>query len=151
EFAALMMIAGKKVEELIPRVAQSARAARIHLILATQRASEDVVTGLIKANIPPRIAIQVSSRIASRTIREQGGAEQLRGHGDMLYMPPGTSLPVRVHGAFVSDGEVHRVVDGWKQSGEADYIQDILDGADEGGSGGFDGGGGGDGEEDDPL
>lgn len=151
EFADMMMIVGKKVEELIARIAQKARAAGIHLILATQRPSVDVITGLIKANIPTRIAFQVSSRIDSRTILDQGGAEQLLGHGDMLYMPPGTSLPVRVHGAFVSDDEVHRLVDEWKQRGEPDYIQDILDGADEGGSGGFDGGGGGDGEEDDPL
>src|SRR5690606_24742191 len=132
------------------RIAQKARAAGIHLILATQRPSVDVITGLIKANIPTRIAFQVSSRIDSRTILDQGGAEQLLGHGDMLYMPPGTSLPVRVHGAFVSDDEVHRLVDEWKQRREPDYIQDILDGADEGGGGGFDGGGG-DGEEDDPL
>ena len=150
EFADMMMIVGKKVEELIARIAQKARAAGIHLILATQRPSVDVITGLIKANIPTRIAFQVSSRIDSRTILDQGGAEQLLGHGDMLYMPPGTSLPVRVHGAFVSDDEVHRLVDEWKQRGEPDYIQDILDGADEGGGGGFDGGGG-DGEEDDPL
>ncbi|MFA5678543.1 MAG: DNA translocase FtsK 4TM domain-containing protein [Pseudomonas sp.] len=150
EFADMMMIVGKKVEELIARIAQKARAAGIHLILATQRPSVDVITGLIKANIPTRIAFQVSSRIDSRTILDQGGAEQLLGHGDMLYMPPGTSLPVRVHGAFVSDDEVHRLVDEWKQRGEPDYIQDILDGADEGGSGGYDGGGN-DGEEDDPL
>ena len=150
EFADMMMIVGKKVEELIARIAQKARAAGIHLILATQRPSVDVITGLIKANIPTRIAFQVSSRIDSRTILDQGGAEQLLGHGDMLYMPPGTSLPVRVHGAFVSDDEVHRLVDEWKQRGEPDYIQDILDGADEGGSGGFDGGGS-EGEEDDPL
>src|SRR5690606_1224561 len=151
EFADMMMIVGKKVEELIARIAQKARAAGIHLILATQRPSVDVITGLIKANIPTRIAFQVSSRIDSRTILDQGGAEQLLGHGDMLYMPPGTSLPVRVHGAFVSDDEVHRLVDEWKQRGEPDYIQDILDGADQGGSGGFDGGGGGDGEEDESL
>ncbi|WP_371919821.1 DNA translocase FtsK [Pseudomonas sp. MYb185] len=152
EFADMMMIVGKKVEELIARIAQKARAAGIHLILATQRPSVDVITGLIKANIPTRIAFQVSSRIDSRTILDQGGAEQLLGHGDMLYMPPGTSLPVRVHGAFVSDDEVHRLVDEWKLRGEPDYIQDILDGADDGGSGSFDGGGmGGEGEEDDPL
>lgn len=151
EFADMMMIVGKKVEELIARIAQKARAAGIHLILATQRPSVDVITGLIKANIPTRIAFQVSSRIDSRTILDQGGAEQLLGHGDMLYMPPGTSLPVRVHGAFVSDDEVHRLVDEWKLRGEPDYIQDILDGADDSGSGGFDGGGGSDGEEDDPL
>ena len=150
EFADMMMIVGKKVEELIARIAQKARAAGIHLILATQRPSVDVITGLIKANIPTRIAFQVSSRIDSRTILDQGGAEQLLGHGDMLYMPPGTSLPVRVHGAFVSDDEVHRLVDEWKLRGEPDYIQDILDGADDGSSGGFDGGGS-DGEEEDAL
>ncbi|NLY57317.1 MAG: cell division protein FtsK [Gammaproteobacteria bacterium] len=150
EFADMMMIVGKKVEELIARIAQKARAAGIHLILATQRPSVDVITGLIKANIPTRIAFQVSSRIDSRTILDQGGAEQLLGHGDMLYMPPGTSLPVRVHGAFVSDDEVHRLVDEWKQRGEPDYIQDILDGNEDSGSGSFDGGGGG-GEEDDEL
>jgi S-DNA-T family DNA segregation ATPase FtsK/SpoIIIE len=110
EFADMMMIVGKKVEELIARIAQKARAAGIHLILATQRPSVDVITGLIKANIPTRMAFQVSSKIDSRTIIDQGGAEQLLGHGDMLYMPPGTSLPIRVHGAFVSDDEVHRVV-----------------------------------------
>ena len=153
EFADMMMIVGKKVEELIARIAQKARAAGIHLILATQRPSVDVITGLIKANIPTRMAFQVSSKIDSRTILDQGGAEQLLGHGDMLYMPPGTSLPVRVHGAFVSDGEVHRLVDEWKARGEPDYIQDILDGADDGGGGSFDGGGmgGGDGEEEDAL
>jgi len=146
-----MMIVGKKVEELIARIAQKARAAGIHLILATQRPSVDVITGLIKANIPTRMAFQVSSKIDSRTILDQGGAEQLLGHGDMLYMPPGTSLPVRVHGAFVSDEEVHRLVDAWKQRGEPDYIQDILDGADDGAGSGFDtsgGMGGGDSEED---
>ena len=148
EFADMMMIVGKKVEELIARIAQKARAAGIHLILATQRPSVDVITGLIKANIPTRIGFQVSSRIDSRTILDQGGAEQLLGHGDMLYMPPGTSLPVRVHGAFVSDDEVHRLVDEWKLRGEPDYIQDILDGADDGGSGSFDGG---DAEEEDEL
>ena len=151
EFADMMMIVGKKVEELIARIAQKARAAGIHLILATQRPSVDVITGLIKANIPTRMAFQVSSKIDSRTILDQGGAEQLLGHGDMLYMPPGTSLPVRVHGAFVSDEEVHRLVDAWKQRGEPDYIQDILDGADDGAGSGFDtsgGMGGGDSEED---
>ncbi len=156
EFADLMMIVGKKVEELIARIAQKARAAGIHLILATQRPSVDVITGLIKANIPTRIAFQVSSKIDSRTILDQGGAEQLLGHGDMLYLPPGTGLPIRVHGAFVSDDEVHRVVEAWKLRGAPDYIEDILAGADEGGSGGgsFDGGGGGEGSEgseDDPL
>ena len=153
EFADMMMIVGKKVEELIARIAQKARAAGIHLILATQRPSVDVITGLIKANIPTRMAFQVSSKIDSRTILDQGGAEQLLGHGDMLYMPPGTSLPVRVHGAFVSDDEVHRLVDEWKQRGEPDYIQDILDGADDSAGGGsFDGSsGGGDDSEEDAL
>lgn len=153
EFADMMMIVGKKVEELIARIAQKARAAGIHLILATQRPSVDVITGLIKANIPTRMAFQVSSKIDSRTILDQGGAEQLLGHGDMLYMPPGTSLPIRVHGAFVSDEEVHRVVDAWKQRGAPDYIEDILAGVEESGSG-FDGGSGGEGSEgneDDPL
>ena len=131
EFADMMMIVGKKVEELIARIAQKARAAGIHLILATQRPSVDVITGLIKANIPTRIAFQVSSRIDSRTILDQGGAEQLLGHGDMLYMPPGSGVPVRVHGAFVSDDEVHRVVADWKRRAEPDYIEGLLD---EGGS-----------------
>jgi len=147
EFADMMMIVGKKVEELIARIAQKARAAGIHLILATQRPSVDVITGLIKANIPTRMAFQVSSKIDSRTIIDQGGAEQLLGHGDMLYMPPGTSLPIRVHGAFVSDDEVHRVVEAWKLRGTPDYNEDILAGVEEPGSG-FDGGsGGGDGED----
>lgn len=141
EFADMMMIVGKKVEELIARIAQKARAAGIHLILATQRPSVDVITGLIKANIPTRMAFQVSSKIDSRTIIDQGGAEQLLGHGDMLYMPPGTSLPIRVHGAFVSDEEVHRVVEAWKLRGSPDYNDDILAGVEEPG-GGFDGGGG---------
>ncbi|MDD1012168.1 DNA translocase FtsK [Pseudomonas rubra] len=147
EFADMMMIVGKKVEELIARIAQKARAAGIHLILATQRPSVDVITGLIKANIPTRMAFQVSSKIDSRTIIDQGGAEQLLGHGDMLYMPPGTSLPIRVHGAFVSDEEVHRVVEAWKLRGAPDYNDDILSGVEEAGSG-FDGGsGGGDGDD----
>jgi S-DNA-T family DNA segregation ATPase FtsK/SpoIIIE len=127
EFADMMMIVGKKVEELIARIAQKARAAGIHLILATQRPSVDVITGLIKANIPTRIAFQVSSRIDSRTILDQGGAEQLLGHGDMLYLPAGSPIPVRVHGAFVSDDEVHRVVDSWRELGEPDYLNEILD------------------------
>ncbi|MNF39151.1 DNA translocase FtsK [compost metagenome] len=155
EFADMMMIVGKKVEELIARIAQKARAAGIHLILATQRPSVDVITGLIKANIPTRMAFQVSSKIDSRTILDQGGAEQLLGHGDMLYLPPGTGLPIRVHGAFVSDDEVHRVVEAWKLRGAPDYIEDILAGAEEGGSGFSGGGEGGDGSgegsEDDPL
>ena len=146
EFADMMMIVGKKVEELIARIAQKARAAGIHLILATQRPSVDVITGLIKANIPTRMAFQVSSKIDSRTIIDQGGAEQLLGHGDMLYMPPGTSLPIRVHGAFVSDEEVHRVVEAWKQRGVPDYNEDILAGVEEAGSG-FESSGGGDGDD----
>jgi S-DNA-T family DNA segregation ATPase FtsK/SpoIIIE len=127
EFADMIMVVGKKVEELIARIAQKARAAGIHLILATQRPSVDVITGLIKANVPTRIAFQVSSRVDSRTILDQGGAEQLLGHGDMLYLPPGTGLPVRVHGAFCSDEEVHRVVADWKQRGEPSYIEGLLD------------------------
>ncbi len=126
EFADMMMIVGKKVEELIARIAQKARAAGIHMILATQRPSVDVITGLIKANIPTRIAFQVSSKIDSRTILDQGGAEQLLGHGDMLFMPPGNALPERVHGAFVDDDEVHRVVAEWKLRGEPDYIEEIT-------------------------
>ncbi|MEW9678779.1 DNA translocase FtsK [Pseudomonas sp. TE50-2] len=147
EFADMMMIVGKKVEELIARIAQKARAAGIHLILATQRPSVDVITGLIKANIPTRMAFQVSSKIDSRTIIDQGGAEQLLGHGDMLYMPPGTSLPIRVHGAFVSDDEVHRTVEAWKLRGAPDYNDDILNGVEEAGSGFDGGGGGGDGDD----
>ncbi len=128
ELADLMMVVGKKVEELIARIAQKARAAGLHLILATQRPSVDVITGLIKANIPTRIAFQVSSKIDSRTILDQMGAESLLGMGDMLYMPPGTGLPVRVHGAFVSDDEVHRVVKHLKEQGEPNYIEGILEG-----------------------
>ena len=128
EFADMMMIVGKKVEELIARLAQKARASGIHLILATQRPSVDVITGLIKANIPTRVAFQVSSKIDSRTILDQSGAETLLGHGDMLYMPPGTSLPERIHGAFVSDEEVHRVVEHLKQHGSGvDYIPGVLE------------------------
>lgn len=127
EFADMMMIVGKKVEQLIARIAQKARAAGIHLILATQRPSVDVITGLIKANVPTRIAFQVSSKIDSRTILDQGGAEQLLGHGDMLYLPPGTSVPVRVHGAFVDDHEVHNVVNDWKKRGEPDYLEGVID------------------------
>ncbi|MBS3803361.1 MAG: DNA translocase FtsK 4TM domain-containing protein [Oleiphilaceae bacterium] len=129
EFADMMMIVGKKVEELIARIAQKARAAGIHLILATQRPSVDVITGLIKANIPTRMSFQVSSKIDSRTVLDQGGAEQLLGHGDMLYLPPGSGLPVRVHGAFVDDDEVHRVVNAWKERGEPVYVDDVLNGA----------------------
>ena len=128
ELADMMMVVGKKVEQLIARLAQKARAAGIHLVLATQRPSVDVLTGLIKANIPTRIAFQVSSKIDSRTILDQMGAEQLLGHGDMLYLPPGTSVPTRVHGAFVDDHEVHRVVKQLKKSGEPDYIEEILSG-----------------------
>jgi len=127
EFADMMMIVGKKVEQLIARIAQKARAAGIHLILATQRPSVDVITGLIKANVPTRIAFQVSSKIDSRTILDQGGAEQLLGHGDMLYLPPGTSVPERVHGAFVDDHEVHKVVADWKRRGEPQYLDEITD------------------------
>lgn len=126
EFADMMMIVGKKVEELIARIAQKARAAGIHLILATQRPSVDVITGLIKANIPTRMAFQVSSKIDSRTILDQGGADQLLGMGDMLYLPAGLPTPIRVHGAFVSDEEVHAVVEEWKERGEPDYIQDVV-------------------------
>lgn len=127
EFADMMMIVGKKVEQLIARIAQKARAAGIHLILATQRPSVDVITGLIKANVPTRIGFQVSSKIDSRTILDQGGAEQLLGHGDMLYLPPGTSVPQRVHGAFVDDAEVHRVVADWQARGTPNYIDGIVD------------------------
>ena len=128
ELADLMMVVGKKIEELIARLAQKARAAGIHLILATQRPSVDVITGLIKANIPSRISFQVSSKIDSRTILDQMGAEALLGQGDMLYMASGSGLPVRVHGAFVSDDEVHRVVDYLKEQGEPDYIDGLLEG-----------------------
>ena len=126
EFADMMMIVGKKVEELISRIAQKARAAGIHLILATQRPSVDVITGLIKANVPTRIAYQVSSKIDSRTILDQAGAEQLLGHGDLLYLPAGSPLPVRVHGAFVSDEEVHAIVAAVKSTGEPNYEEEIL-------------------------
>jgi len=127
EFADMMMIVGKKVEQLIARIAQKARAAGIHLILATQRPSVDVITGLIKANVPSRIGFQVSSKIDSRTILDQGGAEQLLGHGDMLYLPPGTSVPERIHGAFVDDHEVHKVVADWKRRGQPNYLDEITD------------------------
>ena len=126
EFADLMMIVGKKIEELIARLAQKARAAGVHLILATQRPSVDVITGLIKANIPARIAFQVSSRVDSRTILDQMGAEQLLGHGDMLYLPPGSALPERIHGAFVGDREVHAVTRYLKQFGEPNYVDEVL-------------------------
>jgi S-DNA-T family DNA segregation ATPase FtsK/SpoIIIE len=150
ELADLMMVVGKKIEELIARLAQKARAAGIHLILATQRPSVDVITGLIKANIPTRIAFQVSSKIDSRTILDQMGAEALLGMGDMLYMPSGTGLPIRVHGAFVSDDEVHRVVSYLKTQGEPNYIEGVLEGGSVDGEGepGVDGNGGG---EKDPM
>ncbi|MCM0838266.1 DNA translocase FtsK [Klebsiella pneumoniae] len=147
EFADLMMTVGKKVEELIARLAQKARAAGIHLVLATQRPSVDVITGLIKANIPTRIAFTVSSKIDSRTILDQGGAESLLGMGDMLYSGPNSTTPVRVHGAFVRDQEVHAVVQDWKARGRPQYVDGITsDSESEGGGGGFDGG-----EELDPL
>ena len=149
ELADLMMVSGKKIEELIARIAQKARAAGIHLVLATQRPSVDVITGLIKANIPTRISFQVSSKIDSRTILDQQGAEALLGMGDMLYMAPGTGLPIRVHGAFVSDDEVHRVVDWLKEKGEANYIDGVLEGADESTMDVLSGGGSG--GESDPL
>ena len=126
EFADMMMLVGKKVEHLIARIAQKARAAGIHLILATQRPSVDVITGLIKANIPTRIGFQVSTKIDSRTILDQGGAEQLLGYGDMLYLPPGVGVPIRVHGAFVGDDEVHRVVNDWKSRAAPNYVDDIV-------------------------
>ncbi|HLX00486.1 MAG TPA: DNA translocase FtsK 4TM domain-containing protein [Trinickia sp.] len=153
ELADLMMVVGKKVEELIARIAQKARAAGIHLILATQRPSVDVITGLIKANVPTRMAFQVSSKIDSRTILDQQGAESLLGMGDMLYLPPGSGLPVRVHGAFVSDEEVHRVVEKLKEQGEPNYIEGILEGglAGEGDEGSPGAGAGAGGEESDPL
>jgi S-DNA-T family DNA segregation ATPase FtsK/SpoIIIE len=128
ELADLMMIVGKKVEELIARLAQKARASGIHLILATQRPSVDVITGLIKANIPTRIAFQVSAKVDSRTILDQSGAEQLLGHGDMLFLQPGTSVPVRVHGAFVSDQEVHKVVGKLRTMSPPVYLEEVLDG-----------------------
>ena len=147
EFADLMMTVGKKVEELIARLAQKARAAGIHLVLATQRPSVDVITGLIKANIPTRIAFTVSSKIDSRTILDQAGAESLLGMGDMLYSGPNSTLPVRVHGAFVRDQEVHAVVQDWKARGRPQYVDGITsDSESEGGAGGFDGA-----EELDPL
>jgi S-DNA-T family DNA segregation ATPase FtsK/SpoIIIE len=151
ELADLMMVVGKKIEELIARLAQKARAAGIHLILATQRPSVDVITGLIKANIPTRIAFQVSSKIDSRTILDQMGAEALLGMGDMLYMPSGTGLPVRVHGAFVSDDEVHRVVAYLKSQGEPDYIEGVLEGGTVDGDGDLLGEGGSEGGEKDPM
>jgi S-DNA-T family DNA segregation ATPase FtsK/SpoIIIE len=128
EFADLMMVVGKKVEELIARLAQKARAAGIHLILATQRPSVDVITGLIKANIPTRVAFTVSTKTDSRTILDQSGAESLLGMGDMLYLPPGSSHTMRVHGAFASDDDVHAVVNDWKARGKPQYIDEITNG-----------------------
>jgi DNA segregation ATPase FtsK/SpoIIIE, S-DNA-T family len=152
ELADLMMVVGKKIEELIARLAQKARAAGIHLILATQRPSVDVITGLIKANIPTRLSFQVASKIDSRTILDQMGAEALLGQGDMLYLPSGTGLPVRVHGAFVSDEEVHRVVEYLKSQGEPNYIEGILEGGTLDGVEGVNPGGDGQaGSEDDPM
>jgi S-DNA-T family DNA segregation ATPase FtsK/SpoIIIE len=151
ELADLMMVVGKEIEELIARLAQKARAAGIHLILATQRPSVDVITGLIKANIPTRLSFQISSKIDSRTILDQMGAESLLGMGDMLYMPSGTGFPIRVHGAFVSDDEVHRVVAYLKaQGGEPNYIDGVLEGGVADGEGGdiFGEGGGEAGEKD---
>jgi S-DNA-T family DNA segregation ATPase FtsK/SpoIIIE len=146
------MVVGKKIEELIARLAQKARAAGIHLVLATQRPSVDVITGLIKANIPTRLSFQVSSKIDSRTILDQMGAEALLGMGDMLYMPSGTGFPIRVHGAFVSDDEVHRVVAYLKQQGEPNYIDGVLEGGTVDGDGDLlgdgNGGAGGEGEKD---
>ncbi len=136
ELADLMMVVGKKVEELIARLAQKARASGIHLVLATQRPSVDVITGLIKANVPTRVAFQVSSKIDSRTILDQMGAEALLGQGDMLYLPPGSGYPQRVHGAFVSDQEVHRIAEYLKSQGEPQYIIDLdslEESSDEGG------------------
>jgi S-DNA-T family DNA segregation ATPase FtsK/SpoIIIE len=131
ELADLMMVVGKKVEELIARLAGKARAAGIHLVLATQRPSVDVITGLIKANIPSRIAFQVSSKVDSRTILDQSGAETLLGAGDMLYLPPGTGLPQRVHGAFVADHEVHKVVEHLKSLAQPDYVGEVLEPAEQ--------------------
>jgi S-DNA-T family DNA segregation ATPase FtsK/SpoIIIE len=148
ELADLMMVVGKKVEELIARLAQKARAAGIHLLVATQRPSVDVITGLIKANIPTRIAFQVSSKVDSRTILDQQGAEMLLGAGDMLYLPPGVGLPQRVHGAFVADHEVHKVVEYLKAQGEPDYVEGLLEADEDGGTADFLTGEGGGGESD---
>lgn len=150
ELADMMMVVGKKVEQLIARIAQKARAAGIHMILATQRPSVDVLTGLIKSNIPTRMSFQVSSKIDSRTILDQQGAEQLLGHGDMLYLAPGSGAPLRVHGAFVDDKEVHRIADDWRARGEPDYIDDILKLTGDGNEGGSDEDGQ-SAEDDDPL
>jgi S-DNA-T family DNA segregation ATPase FtsK/SpoIIIE len=151
ELADLMMVVGKKIEELIARLAQKARASGIHLILATQRPSVDVITGLIKANIPTRISFQVSSKIDSRTILDQMGAEALLGQGDMLYLTPGGGLPVRVHGAFVGDDEVHRVVEYLKAQGEPNYVEGILEGGVLDGEGAAAEGGGASGGESDAM
>ena len=149
ELADLMMVVGKKLEELVARLAQKARAAGIHLVLATQRPSVDVITGLIKANIPTRIAFQVSARVDSRTILDQMGAEALLGQGDMLYLPPGSGFPQRVHGAYVADHEVHKVVDHLKKLARPQYVESVLEGPepDAEGEGGIEGGDG----EADPL
>jgi S-DNA-T family DNA segregation ATPase FtsK/SpoIIIE len=151
ELADMMMVVGKKVEQLIARIAQKARAAGIHMILATQRPSVDVLTGLIKSNIPTRISFQVSSKIDSRTILDQQGAEQLLGHGDMLYLAPGSGAPLRVHGAFVDDKEVHRIADDWRSRGEPDYIDSILQMTGDGEGGSDEDGNGSPAEDDDPL
>ncbi|MGM7372693.1 FtsK/SpoIIIE domain-containing protein, partial [Acinetobacter baumannii] len=126
EFADMIMQVGKKAEEMITRLAQKSRAAGIHLLLATQRPSVDVITGLIKANIPTRVALRVNSKIDSRTILDAGGAEDLLGHGDMLFLGPGKIEPERVHGAFISDDEVNRICDAWRERGEPDYVDEIL-------------------------
>lgn len=148
ELADMMMVVGKKVEDLVTRIAQKARAAGIHLILATQRPSVDVITGLIKANVPTRIAFQVSARVDSRTILDQQGAEQLLGNGDMLYLPPGTGVPVRVHGAYVADEEVHRVVAAWQTYGKPVYLDEVTEGGSDAGAPGESGA---EGSEADPL
>ena len=152
ELADMMMVVGKKVEELIARIAQKARAAGIHLVLATQRPSVDVLTGLIKANIPTRLSFMVQSKVDSRTILGEGGAEQLLGHGDMLFLPPGGGVPTRVHGAFVSDEEVHRVVADWKSRAAPVYIDSITSTSEDLDMGAMGGGEGDSGsEEDDAL
>jgi len=151
ELADMMMVVGKKVEELIARIAQKARASGIHLILATQRPSVDVLTGLIKANIPTRLSFMVQSKVDSRTILGEGGAEQLLGNGDMLFLPPGGGIPTRVHGAFVSDEEVHRVVADWKQRGKPVYIESITQSVDDLDMGAMNNSGADEGEEDDAL
>jgi S-DNA-T family DNA segregation ATPase FtsK/SpoIIIE len=151
ELADMMMVVGKKVEQLIARIAQKARAAGIHMILATQRPSVDVLTGLIKSNIPTRMSFQVSSKIDSRTILDQQGAEQLLGHGDMLYLAPGSGAPLRVHGAFVDDQEVHRIADDWRSRGEPDYLEDILKMEQDTGEGSLEEGGQQSTEDEDPL